>query len=285
MPVGINYNAGISAQLKSAAILAGLNSYGLTKIFEHEKSRDHTENILSKNKHVIKINTKKKITTIIGKKNLKPINVVVPGDPSSAAFFSALTLLNKNSSLKIKNVGLNKTRIGFYKLLRKQGASIKFKNLKKNNNEVVGDIIVKSCKLKPFRATKLYYASMTDEYPILFVMAGLIKGTSSFKGINDLTNKESDRILEMQKILKQIKIESKFSNGELKIYGQGMLDAHTKTVKVPNLGDHRICMSSFVLALLTGAKTKIMNFETVFTSSPSFLKIMQTLGAKFEIQK
>ena len=92
MPVGINYNAGISAQLKSAAILAGLNSYGLTKIFEHEKSRDHTENILSKNKHVIKINTKKKITTIIGKKNLKPINVVVPGDPSSAAFFFRLNI-------------------------------------------------------------------------------------------------------------------------------------------------------------------------------------------------
>ena len=169
--------------------------------------------------------------------------------------------------------------------MKRQGAKIKFKNLKKKNNELVGDILVKSCNLKPFKVSKFYYTSMTDEYPILFIMASLIKGTSSFKGIEDLTNKESNRILEIQKILKQIKIKSKFHNGELKICGQGMLNLNDMKIKVPNLGDHRICMSSFVLALLTGVKTKIMNFETVFTSSPSFLKIMKKLGAKFEIQK
>jgi 3-phosphoshikimate 1-carboxyvinyltransferase len=285
MPVGINYSSGVSAQLKSAVILAGLNSYGITRIFEYEKSRNHTENMMSKNKQVIKISKKKKIIEIKGKKYLKPFDVNVPNDPSSAAFFTALTLLNKNSSLKIKNVGLNKTRAGFYQLLKRQGAKIKFKNLKKKNNELVGDILVKSCNLKPFKVSKFYYTSMTDEYPILFIMASLIKGTSSFKGIEDLTNKESNRILEIQKILKQIKIKSKFHNGELKICGQGMLNLNDMKIKVPNLGDHRICMSSFVLALLTGVKTKIMNFETVFTSSPSFLKIMKKLGAKFEIQK
>ena len=127
---------------------------------------------------------------------------------------------------------------------------------------------------------------MTDEYPILFVMAGLIKGISSFKGINDLTNKESNRIVEMQKILKQVNIKSKYLKGELKIFGRGLINASNKTVKVPNLGDHRICMSSFILGLLTGAKTSINNFETVFTSSPSFLKIMKNnLGVKFEIKK
>ncbi len=285
MPVGINYSSGVSAQLKSAVILAGLNSYGITRIFEYEKSRNHTENMMSKNKQVIKISKKKKIIEIKGKKYLKPFDVNVPNNPSSAAFFTALTLLNKNSSLKIKNVGLNKTRAGFYQLLKRQGAKIKFKNLKKKNNELVGDILVKSCNLKPFKVSKFYYTSMTDEYPILFIMASLIKGTSSFKGIEDLTNKESNRILEIQKILKQIKIKSKFHNGELKICGQGMLNLNDMKIKVPNLGDHRICMSSFVLALLTGVKTKIMNFETVFTSSPSFLKIMKKLGAKFEIQK
>jgi 3-phosphoshikimate 1-carboxyvinyltransferase len=89
----------------------------------------------------------------------------------------------------------------------------------------------------------------------------------------------------MQKILNQINIKSKFLKGELKIFGQGKIDASNKVIKIPNLGDHRLCMSGFILALLTGAKTKIKNFETVFTSSPSFLKIMKILGAKFEIQK
>ena len=130
--MGIKYNSGVSAQLKSAVMLAGLNSYGLTSIIEKKKSRDHTENILIKSPQAIKIKKgKEKKITIIGKKYLNPINFKVPGDPSSAAFFTALTLLNKNSFLKIKNVGLNPTRIGFYQLLKKHGAKIKFKNIKK----------------------------------------------------------------------------------------------------------------------------------------------------------
>ena len=286
MPIGINYNAGVSAQLKSAVILAGLNSYGNTRIIEKEKSRDHTEKMLMGNTQVIKINNdKKRFIKVQGKKYLNPIHINVPGDPSSAAFFTALTLLNHKSSIKIRGVGLNKTRAGFYQLLKKQGAKIKFDNLKKENNETRGDIIVESCKLKPIKASKEYYVSSTDEYPILFVIAALTKGTSIFKGISDLANKESNRIMEMQKVLKQIDIKSTSSKDELKIFGKGMLDASNKQIIIPNLGDHRICMSSFVLAILTGAKTKIKNFETVYTSSPSFLKIMKLLGAKFEIQK
>ena len=287
MPIGINYTAGVSAQLKSAVILAGLNSYGQTSIIEKHKSRDHTEKMLLQNKHIIKVeDKKKKLIKVIGKKSLKPINVEVPNDPSSAAFFSALTLLKENSSLKIKNVGLNKTRTGFYDLLRKHGAKIKFKNLKKVNNELRGDILIKSCNLKPIRASKSFYTSTTDEYPILFVVASLIKGVSVFKGIGDLTNKESNRITEMQKILKQINIKSKFSKDELKIFGQGKINASNKNIIVPNRSDHRLCMSSFILGLLTGARTTINNFETVFTSSPSFLKIMKNnFKVSFEIKK
>ena len=286
MPVGIKYNAGVSAQLKSAVLLAGLNSYGNTIINETQKSRDHTENMLLKNPHVIKIkNNKKKVVKISGKKYLDAIKVDVPNDPSSAAFFTALTLINKNSEIIIKNVGLNPTRIGFYKLLKTQGAKIKFKNLKSKNDEIRGDIFVKNCKLKAILASKKYYVNSTDEYPILFVLAALTKGVSKFSGISDLANKESNRIIEMKKILDQINIKSKLNKDQFKIYGQGLIDASDKKIKVPNLGDHRICMSCFVLALLTGAKTKINNFETVFTSSPSFLKIMKNLGAKFEIQK
>ena len=285
-PVGINYKAGVSAQLKSAVMLAGLNSYGNTIITEKQISRDHTENIFMNNHQVMKIKKKpKKTITVFGKRNLNSIKINVPNDPSSAAFFTALTLLNKNSSLIIKNIGLNKTRIGFYQILKKQKVKLIFKNLKKINNELRGDLFIKSCKLKPIRASKHYYATMTDEYPILFVIAALTKGTSTFKGISDLANKESNRIIEMQNILKQINIKSKILNDEFKIYGQGMINASQKIIQVSNLGDHRICMSAFILAILTGARAKIKHFETVFTSSPSFLKIMKILGAKFEIQK
>ena len=264
MPVGIKYNAGVSAQLKSAVLLAGLNSYGNTIINETQKSRDHTENMLLKNPHVIKIkNNKKKVIKISGKKYLDAIKVDVPNDPSSAAFFTALTLINKNSEIIIKNVGLNPTRIGFYKLLKTQGAKIKFKNLRRSNNEIRGDIFVKNCKLKAINASKDYYVNSTDEYPILFVLAALTKGISKFRGISDLANKESNRIIEMKKILDQINIKSKLDKDGFKIYGQGLIDASNKKISVPNLGDHRICMSSFILALLTGAKTKINNFETV----------------------
>ena len=285
IPIGIEYEAGVSAQLKSAVMLAGLNSYGYTIISEIKKSRDHTENMLLNNKQSINIKgNKKKIITISGKKYLNPIKIDVPGDPSSAAFFTALTLLNKKSFLEIKNVGLNPTRTGFYQLLKKQGAKIKFRNIKKRNNELTGDILIKSSKLKPINASKDFYTNTTDEYPILFAMAALINGVSTFSGISDLANKESNRIIEMQKILRQMNIKSKTIKNGIKIYGKGIVNVKKK-INVPNLGDHRICMSSFVLGLLTGAKIKIKNFETVFSSSPSFLKIMKTLGAKFEISK
>ncbi len=283
IPLGINYKAGVSAQLKSAVILAGLNSFGDTLIEEKDKSRDHTENMLSDNKKTLQIiNGTKKIIKVRGKNFLESLNIDVPGDPSSAAFFAALTLINPNSSLVIKNVGLNPTRIGFYTLLKKQGARIFFKNLKKKHYEVRGDIHIKSSKIKPIKASKKYYVNSTDEYPILFIIAALTKGVSIFNGIEDLANKESNRIKEMQKILRQIGIKSIFSKNQLKIFGVDKIFAKNKKILVPNLGDHRICMSSFILAILTGAKIKIKNFETVFTSSPSFLKIMKSLGAKYE---
>ena len=285
MPVGIDYKAGVSAQLKSAVIFAALNSYGNTKIIETKKSRDHTENLLIKNTQAVKIyNKKKKIIKIFGKKYLDPIYIDVPGDVSSSAFFAALTLLNQKSRLKIKNVGFNSTRTGFYKLLKKNNAKIKFSNIKKKNNELRADIQIKSSKIKPIIASSDYYVNSTDEYPILFVIAAMTQGTSIFKGISDLKNKESNRIKEMQKILKQIGIKSVFNRESLKIFGKGVIDASKKKIYVPNLGDHRICMASFILAILTGAKAKIKNFETVNSSSPSFLKIMKNLGAKFEVK-
>ena len=287
MPIGIEYDSGISAQLKSAVILAGLNSYGITKINEIKKSRNHTENMLKKNSQTISIRDgKKRLIEIVGKNELKPLKIKVPGDPSSAAFFTALTLLNKNSHLKIKNVGLNPTRIGFYEILKKHGAKITFHNIKNSNNEIVGEIHVKSGKLKkPIISSKEYYAKTTDEFPMLFCIASFTKGTSIFRGINDLANKESNRIEEMRKILKQIGIKSTSNKSVTKIYGKDFIKNINTKIFVPKLGDHRICMSAMILSLVTGVSAQIKNFETVGTSSPNFLNIIKTLGGKFETYK
>ena len=157
--------------------------------------------------------------------------------------------------------------------------------LKKINNEFRGDINVKSSKLRPIKASKKYYVSATDEYPILFVVAALTSGVSIFKGIKDLSNKESSRAEEMKKILNQINIKCKSTKDEMKIWGVKQIQKNNPSIFVPNLGDHRICMSATILSLITGVKAKIKNFETVNTSSPSFLKIIKYLGGKYEIKK
>jgi 3-phosphoshikimate 1-carboxyvinyltransferase len=288
IPIGIKYEAGVSAQLKSAAILAGLNSNGVTNIIEEKQSRDHTENMLLKNSGSLKIKKNKKGQNhikVFGKNYLDALKINVGGDPSSAAFFTSLTLLTPRARLKIKHVGLNSRRIGFYNLLIKHGAKIKFKNVKIINNEKIGDIEVQSSKIKSINASPNYYVSATDEYPILFIIAALTKGTSIFKGIEDLANKESNRIEEMRKILKQVGVKCKSTKNEMKIFGLERIQKKDPVIKVPNLGDHRICMSAVVLSLVTGIKTEIKNFETVGTSSPSFLKIIKSLGGSFEIKK
>ena len=288
IPMGIEYRAGVSAQLKSAVLLAGLNANGVTNVIEENQSRNHTENMLLQSPDVLKIkknNKRQNHIKVYGKNYLNALKINVGGDPSSAAFFTALTLLTPDAYLKINHVGLNPRRIGFYNILKKYGAKIKFKNIKKINNENIGDIEVQSSKLKTINASSNYYVSATDEYPILFVIAALTKGTSTFKGIEDLANKESNRIEEMKKILSQIGIKCKSTKNKINIFGTTERKKINTIIKVPNLGDHRICMSAVILSLVTGIKTEIKNFETVRTSSPSFLKIIKSLGGKFEIKK
>ena len=285
MPIGINYNSGISAQLKSAVILAGLNSFGSTKIHESSKnkSRNHTENLLLKSPGVIKV--EKDNIKVFGKNELEPFKFSIPGDPSSAAFFAALTIFNKKSYLKIKNVCLNQRRLGFYELLKKHGANIKFKRIRRKFNESVGDLHVKSSKVKPLKAKAEYYPATADEYVILIICAALIPGVSIFKGISDLSNKESSRGHEMKKILNQIGIKCVLTKNEIKVYGKKNIITKNRLVKVNNLFDHRVCMATVCLSLLTGVKSSVGNFETVKTSSPSFLKLVKFIGGKFEIKK
>ena len=116
----------------------------------------------------------------------------------------------------------------------------------------------------------------------MFVVAALTKGVSTFKGIDDLANKESNRIKEMQKILRQAGIKTRYFKNTIKIFGNPQLNTKKRVINVPNLNDHRICMSTAVLSAITNIKSNIKNFSTVQTSSPNFLRIFKSLGGKFE---
>ena len=284
-PVGIKYIAGNSAQLKSAAILAALNSFGTTTIQEKFKTRDHTENLLLKNSKSISFQNKKNIIKVFGKKTLRSMNIKVPSDPSSAAFFAAICILKQKSRLKIENVCVNQKRFGFYNILKKCGAQIKIINKIKVNNENVGDIIIKSGKIKSLKTNSTHYLTATDEYPLMFVIAALTDGTSKFLGIGELANKESNRIVEMKKILTKIGVKCKSTKNSMTIYGKRNFVKKNRFFKINSLNDHRIAMACAVLALCSGIKIKINGFETVNTSSPSFLQIIKKLGGKYEIKK
>ncbi len=286
MPIGFKFNAGISSQIKSAVILAAINSYGKTLIVEKIKSRDHTERMLKHNVQTIRVKKgKQNLIEIRGKESLKPINISIPGDPSSASFYAALCLLSKNSKVILKQVHINPTRIGFFNIIRKHKGRISFKNKKNQGNEIVADVHVASSKIRSLNVSEKFFVSCQDEFPLMFVMASLLPGTSTFKGIEDLANKESNRIKEMQKILKQIGIKSFASKNKMKIYGNPNLDIGNKTIAVSGVFDHRILMSAAILSLLTGIKANLKNFEQVRTSCPNFLSTITTLGGKFEIKK
>jgi 3-phosphoshikimate 1-carboxyvinyltransferase len=275
-----------SAQVKSAILLAGLNTLGTTKIEEKKLSRNHTENLLKTIKADIKIEKLKKgnLISLNGKKNLSNFNLNIPGDPSSAAPFIALTLLTAKSKLLIKNINCNPTRIGFIKILKKNKAYIKIKNLKKKSGELIGDILIKSSSLKSIVCTKKLTTSAIDEFPLLFAMASIIRGKSEFYGINELRHKESDRIKSMQIGLKKIGIKTKSTIDSLIIFGNPNIKFNN-VLKIFPQNDHRIAMSFFCLGQLLNGKVLINNFETVDTSFSKFLITMKKIGAKFEIKE
>ena len=282
IPTGFTYDNNISSQIKSAVILGATNSFGKTIVIENNKSRDHTEKILKHNIKAIKIKKgKKNLIEINGKQILKPFNLRIPSDPSSASFYAALCLINKKSKIILKQVHINPTRIGFFNIIKKHNGKIFFKNKRVRGNETVADIIIKSSNLTPLKVHEKFFVSCQDEFPIMFAMASLLPGISVFKGINDLANKESNRIKEMGKILRQIGIKFIASKNEMKIYGNPKLDFSSKKISVSGILDHRILMSAAILSLLTGIKSKLKNFEQVGTSCPNFLSTIKQLGGKF----
>ena len=275
-----------SAQVKSAILLAALNTPGITQIKVEKISRNHTENLLASINADIKIKklSNGQLIDLRGQKNLFGFNIKVPGDPSSAAPFIVLALLKKNSELLIKNVNCNPTRIGFINILKKMNAKIKIKNLKKKSGESVGDIYIKSSILKPIKCPKKLVPSAIDEFPLLFIVASLINGKSKFEGIAELRNKESDRIKSIEIGLNKIGIKTKSTVDTLTIFGNSNINIK-KTLKIFPREDHRIAMAFFCLGQLLDGKILINNFQTVNTSLSKFLSIMKKIGATFEIKK
>ena len=277
-----------SAQIKSSLLLSSLSTPGVTTIEEEKISRNHTEIFLKKIKADIKIKKIKKgnLISIRGQKNLYSFKYTVCSDPSSAAFLVALALLTPNSSLLIKNVCCNPTRIGFIKILKDtMNAKIKIKNLKrKHNEEPIGNILVKSSLLKPVNCPKKLVPFIIDEFPILFMICAMIRGVSKFSGIAELRHKESDRIKNIELGLNQIGIKTKSTNSSLKIFGNPNIKIK-KQVDIYPKEDHRVAMAWAIFSLLIGGKIKIHNFETVNTSFPNFTSLIKKIGGKIEISK
>tara|TARA_B100000886_G_scaffold47431_1_gene29189 strand:- start:1993 stop:3327 length:1335 start_codon:yes stop_codon:yes gene_type:complete len=280
----IQYNERIgSAQCKSTVMMAALNSPGQT-VIKAKKSRDHTENIfkylgipviIKKNKYDDEIKVK-------GQKLFKSFKYRVPSDPSSCAFFIVLTLLSKNSELKIKNVNINHSRIGYIKILNKMGAKIKIKNIRKRYEEKQADIIVKSQKnLKKINCPPSLNSNLIDEFLILFLAAAKAKGVSSFTNLGELNKKESPRLKLGSRLLNQLGIRTKLTKDSIKIFGNPDVDLK-KSVNVKNyFKDHRIFMTSVIAAYTFGGKWEINDIDSYKSSFPSFLNIIKKLGFKF----
>jgi 3-phosphoshikimate 1-carboxyvinyltransferase len=267
-----------SAQLKSAWCLAALNTKGISTLEERFETRDHTEIMLKYLNANIKVkkSKNKKIISIFGKTPIDAKDISVPGDISSAAFMIILALISKISTVTIKNVLLNPTRTGILDVLKKMKAKIKIKNKKTVCGEIVGDIEAKSSNLKATTVSEKMAPRLIDEYPILFIAACFAKGTSSFKGIEELRVKESDRIKSMEDGLKPLGVKINSTKSSVKISGTNSFKLNKK-IKIDAKGDHRIAMSFYVLSQVLNKSFKIKDFNYVKTSFPSFTKTINTL--------
>ena len=280
---GIKYleNKG-SAQCKSSVMFAALNASGTTSI-KAKKSRNHSELLFKYLKIPIKIKKNKKYDFIDIKqpKKIKAFNYQIPGDISSSAFFMALTTLANNSKLLIKDVNINPSRAGVITILKKMGAKIILKNKRSYRGEKISNIFIKSSNnLKALNCPTELNSRAIDEFLVIFLVAARAKGISYFKDLSELNQKESPRLNLGSKILNMMGIKTELTKDSIKIYGQPNLDM-TKPIIIKNyLKDHRIFMMSTIAALTFGGQWKIHDRDSINTSFPSFLKMVEKINNK-----
>jgi 3-phosphoshikimate 1-carboxyvinyltransferase len=268
-----------SAQVKSACLLSGLNAPGITRIEEPEATRDHSENMLRHFGAKVKVEEagRGRVISLQGQPELRAADVLVPGDPSSAAFLVAAALLVPGSRLTIESVGLNELRCGFYATLAEMGANVSVENRRTEGGEPVGDLVVTHGALLGVDVPWERAPSMIDEYPILAVIAAHAEGTTRMRGLKELRVKESDRVDASAALLS-------VNGAKVEVEGDDMI-VHGSGRRLPGGGlvqthmDHRIAMSALVLGAATQEPVTVDDAGFIDTSFPGFVALMNRAGA------
>lgn len=265
-----------SAQVKSCLTLAGLYADGTTTITEPYKSRDHTERMLKAMGADIEIDG---LTIRVkgqgsGVKGLSAIDITIPADFSSAAFFIVAALIVPDSEILIKGVGINPTRTGLLNVIKDMGGVVKLENIRDVSGEPVADIYCETAdNLRAVKIGKEIMPSLIDEFPILCVLATQAEGITEIRGAEELRVKESDRIASMARELKKFSAEIDELEDGLIVKGRGKLKGAT----VQSHGDHRVAMSMAIAGLVADGETTINNASCVDISFPGFFEALKSL--------
>ena len=269
-----------SAQVKSAVLLAGLNTAGITTVIEPVPTRDHSERMLRGfgADLTVEQTSAGRIIRLVGQPELKPQHIVVPGDPSSAAFWTVAALIVPGSDLLIANVLLNPTRAGLYEALRLMGGDIAIENAREVGGEPVGDLRVRHSALTGIEVPLHLAPSMIDEYPALFVAAACARGQTVARGAHELRIKESDRVAAMAAALGAIGVAVEEHDDGLTVQGSGG-DPLPGGGRIATQLDHRIAMSMAVAGLHCARPVAIDDARPIATSYPGFLDTLRALDA------
>jgi 3-phosphoshikimate 1-carboxyvinyltransferase len=283
-PLPITYELPVaSAQVKSAVLLAGLNTPGETTVIEPVPTRDHTERLLAHFGADVRVEVEGsgRRITLKGQPELAARDVSVPADVSSAAFPMVAAALVAGSRLRLEAVGLNPLRAGLVETLREMGADITAENASDDKGEPIADLVVAAGPLKGIVVPPGRAPSMIDEYPILFVAASLAEGTTVMRGLEELRVKESDRLAAMAAGLVAAGVDLEEGPDSLVIHGTGK--PPRGGVTIPSGLDHRIAMAFLVLGMVTEQPITVTGAETINTSFPGFVDLMNGLGADLTV--
>jgi 3-phosphoshikimate 1-carboxyvinyltransferase len=271
-----------SAQVKSAVLLAGLNAPGITRVEEPEATRDHSENMLRHFGATVRVEAagSGRIIELQGQPELIAADVVVPGDPSSAAFPLVAALLVPGSRVTIPGVGLNPLRTGLLTCLEEMGAAIVIRNRRIEGGEPVGDLDVTGGPLRAVNVPAERAPSMIDEYPILAVAAACAAGTTRLRGLKELRVKESDRLAATAALLSVNGARVEIEGDDMIIHGTGAPPPGGGLVQTHM--DHRIAMSAVVLGMAAAAPVTADDAGFIDTSFPGFVALMNAAGAAIQ---
>lgn len=280
-PLPIHYTLPVaSAQVKSAILLAGLNTPGITTVIEHEATRDHTERMLRYFGIDVTVTPDPEGGVRIALQGQPPQTLTnrtftVPGDPSSAAFPMVAAVITPNSEVTLTNICLNPLRTGLFNVLKRMGADLTIHNQRDIGGEPVGDITVRSTRLNGIDIEAQIAPSMIDEYPILAIAAACATGETRMRGLAELRVKESDRLNAILNGLTACGVAARAEGDDLIVTGTG--NAPQGGGAVTTHFDHRIAMSFYVLGLVAQSPITIDDQRAISTSFPGFLELMAGL--------